>query len=188
LFSLVPAPDFSNQLYEGPSLYDGNVLNEIHDSNYDPVPGDYEVLLPTWQNSPVVARLPCYNWDLFSLENVGAVNRTYRAFLPVLGEAYAIPDPTDNELDVVEAKWWSDRFRDYVPFTMNPYEPISNLYYPIIDWDMKGLRTPQIYGPPGYGGPRVVGILVRRQLSRPLCGISHVTFSLLIPFCIPSDR
>ena len=50
----MPAPDFSNQLYEGPSLYDGNVLNEIHDSNYDPVPGDYEVLLPAWQNSPVV--------------------------------------------------------------------------------------------------------------------------------------
>ena len=57
----------------------------------------------------------------------------------VIGEAYMLPD-LSNEADVAEMQAWEEWYSDYVPADEDPGEPVSDLYYPIIDSELDALR------------------------------------------------
>ena len=80
---------------------------------------------------PVVPLDPPYNYDVLSMWDTSSVEQALKGKV-VISSAYLIPDPEDPDA-VAEAEQMSDWFKDFVHPDENPLEPLSEVYFPIID-------------------------------------------------------
>jgi hypothetical protein len=105
----------------------------VHDSHYHEVPRDQDTVFPAWYSSPLVSRYPCFNMDLLSTHENGAILKSLEAERPVLGEASNLVEE-HHEVEIHE-NW----YHDFLEPGDDTTEPISYLYYPLIDWNMDAL-------------------------------------------------
>ena len=105
----------------------------------------------------VVGRQTAYNWDYLStgIEGLYLFLDSHRAMMapPTVG-------PWDNSTEgLAEYEVIMDYFKDFVAEGENPKEPNSDLYYPVIDSDLKSLRIVDNATDPNR--PPLVALLVR---------------------------
>ena len=125
--------------------FTGPIINEYE--NYDVIHGwdEYDKEEPgkvgtdkrgpylvNWQNAPVIPRYPAYNWDLLTQVYNASVEQVLEHHKAVITEPYMLPDP-NNPDEVAEAQATADWFTDYIGPDEDPYEPVSDIYYPIYD-------------------------------------------------------
>ena len=133
-----------DETFTGPINYTFATYDVVHDDWLNPLPYPGEtnyteaksILLPIWQAYPVVSSTdgyPIYNWDVMSVLFNQSLVKTLDDQKVILSEAYHLPDLDDPD-SVVETEISASWFSDYVDTSVqDPSEPISDLYYPIID-------------------------------------------------------
>jgi len=93
--------------------------------------------LPMWQTQPTISYEPPYNWDLSSSPSGASMNTTACRKLMdthkvTITDAYLISHPDDVERyenDKDEVEW----IRNYLLDDEEPMEPISDIFYPILE-------------------------------------------------------
>jgi hypothetical protein len=60
------------------------------------------------------------------------VERPYKTRKAIIGGFYGLPNMSDPE-EVEEHEIYADWLRDYIPPEKDPHEPVSDIYYPIMD-------------------------------------------------------
>jgi len=108
--------------------------------------GPYMVL---WQCTPVISYLPVYNWDLLSSPTSASVNATMDEHRTTVSDAYMIAYPWETE-KLEDSKIEADWVKDYIAPGENPFEPVSDLYYPIIEEATQKMR---LFDPDENGKP-----------------------------------
>jgi len=125
--------------FVGPTILNYTTLGVIHDNeaferegdvgNGTTRPGPY---MPIWQSSPIVPKYPPYNWDLLSASDISTIYEGIEKHKAVLYHAYLLPDP-ENEDEVIEMGYEADFFSDYIQPGEEAMEPLSDIYYPLIN-------------------------------------------------------
>lgn len=126
-----------SKFYYGPIITDYENKGIIHNDWYDIPRNETRIMLPLWQNSPVIPRWPAFNWDLGSavtcLNGEGcAAFEAIESHKTKLSEAYNLPDMSVPE-EVEETEGFVDWFSDFVPPGDDPAEPVSDIVVPIIN-------------------------------------------------------
>ena len=117
----------------GPLTWNWTAYDVIFDIDIVDQPYNIPTYLPTWQTFPVISDgFPPYNWDILSAVDVQSLDKIFASNKVVLSEAYHLPDPNDAAY-VEETEWSVLWFSDFVEPGQDPSEPVSDLYYPIID-------------------------------------------------------
>lgn len=111
--------------------------------------------LPQWQNYPVVTTSTPYNWDLLSATMIPSFEAVFGSQKVIISAAYQLPDP-DDPVEVEEAEFSTLFFSDFTVPGQDPSEPISEMYYPIVDSAVSSLWTPS---DPEDENNKLVGIL-----------------------------
>jgi hypothetical protein len=119
-------------------------------------PYNISTYLPTWQTYPMISDgFPAYNWDLLSIVDARSLDAIFERNKAIFSEAYHLPDP--NDAAYVEETYWSILwFADFVSPDQDPSEPVSDLYYPIID---SASQRVSVYDEDGTKEGDFVGIL-----------------------------
>jgi hypothetical protein len=108
------------------SLSNGTVIGTSRTSN----PSYY---LPMWQCAPVIPILyPPYNFDLLSTTMNTSVQTAILSKQVVISEAYMIPK-SSNSVDIEEMKSFAEWVQPYIKPHEDPMEPVSDIYYPILN-------------------------------------------------------
>ncbi|KAL7569517.1 hypothetical protein ACA910_013892 [Epithemia clementina (nom. ined.)] len=115
--------------------------------------------LPSWQTAPLIPTTAVYNWDLATVVDNTSVLKCLEVHKVTLSKAYHIAYPGDSSLDA-ENQAWADYFSPFITTGENPMEPLSDLYYPIIEdaVDWRNVRGDPNYDPSKH---RVVGIFAQ---------------------------
>lgn len=88
--------------------------------------------LPIWQCYPVIPYYPIYNWDILGYDNIDFMNRIFDTHRPRLDTAYMIAEPGDLET-MENNEWDADWAKDYIDPDEEPMEPVSDIYYPLLE-------------------------------------------------------
>lgn len=89
-------------------------------------------MLPTWQAGPVVPIYAPFNYDYLSVTRPESIYAALESKRTVISEAYGLPDK-NNPLEMEEAQAWYEWYANYVPPGESSEEPLSDIYYPIIE-------------------------------------------------------
>ena len=88
--------------------------------------------LPIWQSYPVIPYYPVYNWDLLHYNDIEFATRVFETHQPRVDSVYMVAEPDDLELiasNEVDADW----AKDFIDPSEDPNEPVSDIYYPLIE-------------------------------------------------------
>jgi hypothetical protein len=84
--------------------------------------------------------------------NPEAIIRSLETEKVLMSKTYGLPDMSNPD-EVSQFEAWSDWLRDFIPPEDNPGEPLNDIYYPIVDYDLGSVRLED--------PTKVVGIVVR---------------------------
>lgn len=121
--------------YDGPIIYEYNNLDSIWGGWGEPMP-EADMYLPTWQGYPVIPRWEPYNWDALTMaeESVRAYYQILKNKKVLLAEAWNIrPEDETNEAFMEDYLGGLDWIKDYVDPGQDPDEPVTDIFYPILD-------------------------------------------------------
>jgi hypothetical protein len=89
--------------------------------------------LPTWQSAPVVPYFPPYNWDAMKFHSLAEdLPQLFDDQKVLISGVPNLPDPNDPAA-VEEATSNVDWVKDFIMPDEDPWEPMSNVYYPMLD-------------------------------------------------------
>jgi hypothetical protein len=102
--------------------------------------------MPLWQCYPVIPYYPVYNWDALSYYDPEYMTRVLESHQPRVDFAYLISEPgnldqiASNEVD-------ADWAKDYIDPSDNPMEPVSDIFYPLLE---DSINYMDVYKDSGY--------------------------------------
>jgi hypothetical protein len=121
----------NDENYYGPIIHDYYTVDYIQDTWELPMP-QAEIYLPIWQVEPVIPIWSPYGYDALAWSD----NSSYVAILDrhkvLISEPWLLPDP-NNEEEMAEHNETVAWISDYVSPGQNPDEPITDIYYPLLD-------------------------------------------------------
>jgi class 3 adenylate cyclase len=119
--------------------YDGTILTEyethgiIHSNEGDHAQSDPGPFMPAWQSSPVVPYYYPYNWDGLAYDNYAfATLHSMNTMQVVINKVTNLPDLNDP-VAVEQAAAFSDWAGDFIGEDEDESEPMSDIFYPIIN-------------------------------------------------------
>jgi hypothetical protein len=120
--------------YQGEIVQPSYYVDYIHNDDELPLEEweERDFYLPTWQSAPVIPRYAPYNWDLLAFSDNRSVVAILQDHRVVISEAYLLPDPEDP-IAVAETEYNIDWFSDFLGPEQDASEPVSDIYYPILD-------------------------------------------------------
>jgi hypothetical protein len=122
-----------NKNYDGPILTEYETIGIIHDSIDVISESDPGPFMPMWQSSPVVPYYWPYNWDGLSYDDLAfATLHSMDTLRVVVNKVTNLPDLNDP-VAVALAADFSDWAGDFIGEDEDASEPMSELFYPIIN-------------------------------------------------------
>jgi hypothetical protein len=121
-------------------------------------PSNYTTYLPQWQMHPVFTTFAPYNWDLLSDSAISSFDSVFGSQEVILSPAYQLPDPNDPWA-VAETEAYVSFYADFVGPGQDASEPISDIWYPILDSAVSSLQTSTTSSDPRGETSHLVGIL-----------------------------
>jgi hypothetical protein len=133
----------SDESYQGPINYNWTEFPDLDSivGSFGYRPYNYSTYLPQWQTYPVVTTWNPYNWDLLSDSSFTSLEDDFGNHKVILAPAYQLPDP-DDPVQVAETQAFTSFFADLVQPDQDPSQPVSDLYYPVIDSATSSVWTP----------------------------------------------
>jgi len=97
-------------------------------------------MTPSYQAYPLVLQwYPPFNYDYAATMPNTAILSAVDNGTIVLSAPYMLPDP-ENPIQVEETDLWAEFFADYISPEDDPYEPISEYYFPVFDSDLSTVK------------------------------------------------
>jgi hypothetical protein len=87
---------------------------------------------PVWQLYPLLNDFAPFNWDWVTDADPDPFIMALDKKTAVLGEPYINPD-LGNAEEVAEDRYWADVYAGSVSPGDDPFEPVSDIIYPVID-------------------------------------------------------
>jgi class 3 adenylate cyclase len=122
-----------NKNYAGPIVTEYETHGIIHDNDGDVAQSNPGPYLPAWQSSPVVPYYYPYNWNGLSYDELAiATLQSMETQRIVINGVTNLPDLNDPAA-VEQAAAFSDWAGDFISEDEDQNEPMSDIFYPIID-------------------------------------------------------
>jgi hypothetical protein len=120
--------------YQGEIVQPSYFVDYIHNDAELPLEEweERDIYLPNWQSAPSIPRYAPYNWDLLGYSDTRSIEAILQTHRVIVSEAYHLPDPGDP-IAVTETDVSVDWFSDFLGPDQDPSEPVSDIYYPILD-------------------------------------------------------